>query len=145
MVSGPLEQSLTKVLAAVVLAACAGSSGGKVAAICRDGDCRTGSGQSTMPPDVVRGQRLADPRDPRYRLRVPPPHAVPGLRYLGIFKLCIDRAGAVQQVTVLRTTGVPAVDEEWMKTVRTWPHQPYVIKGTPSPYCYPLRLDVKVD
>jgi hypothetical protein len=96
-------------------------------------------------PRVVKGERLADTNDPRYRITLPAGFKGTASAYQGLFKVCVSREGAVRDVTVTESSGEPAVDAHWMQTIYTWPYRPYRIDGRPLPFCHPLKLNVKID
>jgi hypothetical protein len=93
---------------------------------------------------VGKGQLLSDMvNDPRYRPHVPLALAVPGSVYWGLYKICVDSEGKVHSVTPLKNAH-PDLDESWMALIRTLEHRPYTIGGKQLPFCYPLRLEVRV-
>jgi outer membrane biosynthesis protein TonB len=96
-------------------------------------------------PVVVKGERLGDPNDPRFRPIVPKKYAIPGKQYAGTFRICVSAQGTVSEVTTTTSTGEAEIDATWAKTIETWPYRPYSVNGRPLPYCHPLRLEVKVD
>jgi len=59
----------------------------------------------------------------------------------GLFKICVNKAGAVDEVSVLRSPA-RTVEGDFVSAIRTWTFQPYVIGGAPVSFCYPMRLAV---
>ncbi len=54
----------------------------------------------------------------------------------GIFKVCIDRAGAVQSAKTLKATGYPGYDAKLTSTIEaTWKYRPFLFEGKPAPVC----------
>jgi protein TonB len=97
-----------------------------------------------VPPSVGHAQRLVDASDPRHKPKVRPEHYRGGSLYWALFKLCVSDAGEVTQVETLKSTGVPEVDSDWSATIKSWPHRPYQVDGKPVPFCYPMRLEVRM-
>jgi hypothetical protein len=102
-----------------------------------------GSSVKFVPPTVGRGQVLIDPiHDPRYTPRLPPELDQEGKEFWALYKVCVDPAGTVYDVTMLKSAHA-LVDARWAALLQTWPHKPYVVNGTPVSFCYPLRLAVR--
>ena len=96
-----------------------------------------------VPPSVGKGQLLSDMvNDPRYKPQLPPALNKNGMVVWGTFKLCVDTAGDVFAVKILRSAD-PLVDADWVSVLRRLKHLPYTIAGQAVPYCYPLRLEVR--
>jgi hypothetical protein len=102
------------------------------------------AGSKFLPPNIGAGQLLVDVRDPRYSPTIRPEYRRVGAIYWALFKVCVSPAGQVARVTVLKSTSVKDVDGDWQKTIEGWPHRPYLINGQPVPFCYPLRLELRV-
>jgi hypothetical protein len=101
-------------------------------------------GAKMIPPKIGIGQRLANLRDPRHALRLRRELAVPGAYYWGLFKICVADSGQVHSVRVMKSTGVPAIDYDWVAAMKRWPYRPYSLNGRPVPFCHPLRADFRV-
>ena len=57
-------------------------------------------------------------------------------RIIGSFKLCLTVGGAIQTVTMLKSTGFPAYDNKILSTIRgSWRYRPYNVNGKPVPVC----------
>ena len=57
-------------------------------------------------------------------------------KVIGSFKLCISNAGAVTQVTQLKSSGFPAYDTKIINKMRTeWRYKPYMVNGKAVPVC----------
>ena len=56
-------------------------------------------------------------------------------RLVGAFKLCIDRAGGVSSVSVLKPTGAPRYDETILAKMGEWRYKPFVDAGAAVPVC----------
>jgi TonB family protein len=50
-------------------------------------------------------------------------------------KVCVDAAGAVEQVVILKASGFPAYDEALRAGVRAWRYRPFVINGSAVKVC----------
>jgi hypothetical protein len=97
-----------------------------------------------LPPQIGAAQLVSDMKnDARYQPKLPAVLDVPGQSYFALYKVCVDTDGAVYSVKTLKGAN-PAVDGDWLALVRTLRHKPYTINGGPVPYCYPLRLGVRV-
>jgi len=97
-----------------------------------------------IPPSIGKGQLVSDMvNDPRYRPRVPKSLATAGSVYWGLFKICVDTDGVVHSVALLKSAHVD-VDQQWISLLRTLEHHPYSIGGKVVPFCYPMRLEVRV-
>lgn len=53
-------------------------------------------------------------------------------------KLCIDIAGAVSRVDVMKSSGYPDYDALIIQQMQGWVYEPYVVDGTPQPTCMPV-------
>lgn len=56
-------------------------------------------------------------------------------KVIGSFQLCIDTAGNVTTVMVLKSTGFPDFDNKIIGELQTWTYRPYLIDGKPAPVC----------
>jgi hypothetical protein len=56
-------------------------------------------------------------------------------RVIGTFKVCIDTAGIVHDVRILRSTGIPSYDGRIVQTMSKWRYEPFVDDGKPAPVC----------
>ena len=102
-------------------------------------------GPTRPPPGAVvpTGGRLAvDPNREPYRPRLPPGLHRAGLVVAGTFRVCAAADGRVMEVSVIKSAD-PRVDEDWMKTLKTWRYEPFVVAGNPLPLCHKVRLDVR--
>ncbi|MEZ4366663.1 MAG: hypothetical protein R2939_10305 [Kofleriaceae bacterium] len=53
----------------------------------------------------------------------------------GLVRLCLDPRGAVADVALVRSTGLPGYDARLLAGVRTWRYRPYVLDGAAVPAC----------
>jgi len=97
-----------------------------------------------LPPHIGTAHRLADTQDPRYRPAIRREHYRGGSSHWGLFKICVSTAGKVTAVSLLKSTGVADIDGDWTRTIRSWPHRPFLLDGAAAPFCYPLRLEVRM-
>jgi hypothetical protein len=58
-----------------------------------------------------------------------------GRRVVGVFKMCIDTAGAVSRVDRLKSTGFAAYDRKLRGAMTTWRYRPYLVGGKAVPVC----------
>ncbi len=54
---------------------------------------------------------------------------------VGSFKLCVDVAGNVDDVRVLKSTAFPGYDQQLLAAIRTWAYRPYTVDGKAVPVC----------
>ena len=108
--------------------------------------CACRSGPQPPPPGsppVSSGGKLAvDPARPPYQPILPPVLHRAGLVVAGTFLVCAAADGRVNQVSVLHSAD-PRVDAAWMKTLKTWRYEPFVVAGNRLPLCHKVRLDVR--
>jgi hypothetical protein len=93
-------------------------------------------------PNVGVSQRISDLSDLRFRPTLPPALNRPGFKVSGVFEICVSVAGQVNDVKVLRSAD-PLVDGDWTTVIRRWQYRPFTLKGRPTPFCYPLMLEVQ--
>jgi hypothetical protein len=92
-----------------------------------------------LAPNVGLAQRLGEAD----KLTLPKALDQPGAVYWGLFKICVDTAGAVERVDVMKSTGqAEPLDQPWMTMMKTWHYKPYLVAGKAVPFCHPLRLQV---
>ena len=102
----------------------------------------TSAGPTLLPAQAARKLLLTDPsRDP-HRPRLPPSLEVGGARYVGLYRICVSSAGLVDSVKVNKSTGDPALDRQWMDTIRTWHYRPLELAGKRTPFCTVSTLEV---
>ncbi len=56
-------------------------------------------------------------------------------RVVASLKLCVDVAGKVEAVTVLKSSGLPAYDAKLSREIATWEYSPYEVDGHAVPVC----------
>ena len=56
-------------------------------------------------------------------------------RIVGSFELCVDAAGSVSHVALLKSSGFAAYDDRIVAGLHTWRYRPYVVDGTGVPVC----------
>jgi protein TonB len=57
-------------------------------------------------------------------------------RIIGSFKLCLTVAGAISNVSMLKSTGFPAYDTKIQSKMRNeWRYKPYMVNGKAVPVC----------
>ncbi len=55
-------------------------------------------------------------------------------------KVCIDRAGAISSVKVLKSSGFPAYDAKLTREINKWRYRPFSVNGTPTPVCSAIQF-----
>jgi hypothetical protein len=94
-------------------------------------------------PSVGRVQLAIDPNVPPYRPILPPEARRPGFVYWGLLKVCADAQGTVTRVTTIKPFSYLDLDQTVQETVRTWRYRPYLINGVPTPFCTPVRIELR--
>lgn len=56
-------------------------------------------------------------------------------RVIASAKLCIDTAGEVSEVRILKSSGYPSYDETIVSEMNQWAYRPYEIDGKPVAVC----------
>jgi hypothetical protein len=56
-------------------------------------------------------------------------------KIVGSYKMCVDATGAVDVVTVLKSTGLLRYDDFIVRSLRTWRYKPQLVGGKPSGVC----------
>jgi hypothetical protein len=97
-------------------------------------------GTKFVPPSAVEGERVAGEKYivPDDVDRIVMADEAPGreTRAAGSFRLCLDNAGQVVSVTMLRSTGIPNYDRKIIRTIlTTWRYRPFMIEGHPYAIC----------
>lgn len=102
-----------------------------------------GQGPVMLAPNVGVGQRDCDMiNDPRFRPSLPPALNRAGMLVWGMFKVCVNAQGKVQDVKVIKPAD-PLVNDDWMAKLRSCPYKPYSVNGRPVPFCHPVRVQVQ--
>ena len=102
-------------------------------------------GPAMLAPNIGSEQLAIDMQAPPHRITLPERLNAAGGVYWGLYKICVDTAGAVSNVTTVKSAGgepAGALDAHWMKAIKTWRYRPYTIAGAAVPFCYTLRLQV---
>ena len=50
-------------------------------------------------------------------------------------KLCLTRAGEVESVRIMKSSGFPAYDAKLDREIRKWHYRPFMVNGTAAPVC----------
>lgn len=105
---------------------------------CDDGAMASGDGCSpacraevvTVPAKLIEGHRISG------ESQIRPPDSVQAKmmgkaerRAVGTVHLCVDRAGAVRSLRVLRSTGYDEYDQRLISRMRDWRYRPYRLSG----------------
>lgn len=56
------------------------------------------------------------------------------------FKVCIDEAGGLTTVKIMKSSGFPAWDDAAVATIRAWSFSPWIKDGVGTPVCTMLEL-----
>jgi TonB family protein len=91
---------------------------------------------SLVRPEILRGLRVGGetaihpPRDVYEQMYRAGDHQV-----RASITLCLNERGTVAQVTLTRSTGYRAYDEQLVGAARRWIYNPYTVNGRPVPAC----------
>jgi protein TonB len=90
-----------------------------------------------VPPTLLEGSRIAGDKNIRPDDVTKTEIGRSGKdKVIGSYKLCISNAGAVTQVTQLKTTGFPSYDQKILTKMRSeWRYKPYMVNGKAVPVC----------
>jgi TonB family protein len=95
-----------------------------------------GSGSQNVPPTLLEGYRTRGSK-----LIVPDDDTKLAFQESGkdklitSYKLCVDTTGAVDRVSMLKTSGYPAYDAKIMRAMKGWGYRPYLVNGKAVPVC----------
>ena len=92
-------------------------------------------------PNVATGQLAVDPQADAHRVTLPAALSRAGMRLWALARICMNRKGEVEQVTLLRGAD-PTVDPLIVAALRTWRYRPYAIDGRPVPFCTNVRYEI---
>jgi TonB family protein len=56
-----------------------------------------------------------------------------------LLEICVSERGDVNDVVIRQSAG-DEVDAYVRESVRTWRYRPRMVKGTPMPFCHPIRV-----
>jgi hypothetical protein len=62
---------------------------------------------------------------------------------VGVFRVCVDEAGAVESVLPIQPTGLVSYDRKIVSTVHDWKYQPFLVDDKPTPVCFPITTVYK--
>jgi TonB family protein len=82
-------------------------------------------GNTKISPDVLTATQIARAGNPSV---------------IGVFNVCIDSAGNVADISVLRSTEFSSYDAKIQREIRGWRYQPVTLDGKPSPACTVVTL-----
>ena len=83
------------------------------------------SGDKNITPDDV--TRTEIQRSGKTQLMVP-------------VKVCIDRAGNIASVKIMKSSGFPAYDQKLTREISKWRYRPFSVNGTPTPVCSAIQF-----
>jgi hypothetical protein len=116
---------------------------------------QAGSEPLLVVPQVGSQQLLSDVTRPPDGLSLPTELEKRGQPYWGLYRVCVDSAGAVSHVSVLRSALDPAagltaetqkaadgLDARWIETIKKWRYRPHLVDGNPRAFCYAHRVQL---
>jgi hypothetical protein len=109
----------------------------------RSGDRPMPEGTVMLSPEHGASRRQNDPTVSPRRPIVPPGQGNRHGIVWGLYKICVDQAGAVAKVSTVKTSG-DQLDHDWSDIIRTWRYRPHLLGGQPTAFCYPTRVELLV-
>jgi hypothetical protein len=88
------------------------------------------------------GKRLTSMDEAAFAPSLPRELRRSGFTAWGLFKVCVDTAGSVIGVEVLKSALPGGLDGDWIAKIEGWRYAPYMIDGRPVSFCTPVRLQV---
>jgi hypothetical protein len=103
-----------------------------------------GTGTAPVPtkfvgPNVGQGLKISGDRGV-----MPIPLRKPGAVYQTLVKVCVSINGAVDKATIMKASD-PLADAEALRVVKTFRYRPFLVNGTPAPFCYPYMVEFKTE
>jgi protein TonB len=92
-----------------------------------------------LAPNVGEGQRLSGDKG-----IMPVPLRKPGAVYRLLVKVCVSAQGNVEKLTLMQASD-PLANEEALRVLRTWRFRPFLVNGTPAPFCYPQLVEFRTE
>ncbi|MGE0404113.1 MAG: energy transducer TonB [Kofleriaceae bacterium] len=90
----------------------------------------------TIPPKMLEANRIAGDKaivpDDETKTEMMRAHKD---KVIGTFKVCLDSAGTIREVRMLKSTGFSPYDEKIMSGIRAWKYKPYIADGKAVPVC----------
>jgi len=93
-----------------------------------------------MPPQFGALQRISGSEND---IKIPPSLNRAGASYIVVGKVCVSPAGAVDGVTIMKTSD-SLLNDAVTSNVRTWRFRPMRSNGVAAPFCYEATFDLKV-
>jgi periplasmic protein TonB len=91
-----------------------------------------------VPPGVAKALRVYDTFP-----RLPEPMRAAGAAYVVMVDVCVSHQGDVSDVTIEQ--GAPApLDRALRAAIRTWRYRPFLVAGTPTPFCHLVQIDYRM-
>ncbi|WP_428269646.1 energy transducer TonB [Haliangium sp.] len=56
-------------------------------------------------------------------------------RIVGVFKMCLNKAGGVSSIDMVKSSGYPDYDRKIRSKMQEWRYQPYMVNGQAIPVC----------
>ena len=92
-----------------------------------------------LPPNIGEAQKLSGERG-----FMPVPLRTPGAVYRLLIKVCVSTTGSVDKLTIMQPSD-PLANEEALRVLKSWRFRPFMVNGTPAPFCYPQRIEFRTE
>lgn len=98
-------------------------------------------GPRLLSSKLAHRQLITNPSSEAARIQVPELLRRTQERFGATVNLCIDAAGRVTQVSIVRSAG-PALDPQITRALSSWRYRPLMEQGKPVPFCYVLNYQL---
>ena len=92
-----------------------------------------------LAPNVGQGQILSGDKGV-----MPIPLRKPGAVYRLLVKVCVSTTGSVEKLTIMKGSD-PLAEAEALRVLKTFRFRPFLVNGTPAPFCYPHAVEFKTE
>jgi TonB family protein len=98
-----------------------------------------GAAAKFVAPNIGQGLKISGEKGD-----MPIPLRKPGALYQVLVKVCVSMSGSVDRVTIMKASD-PLADAEALRVVKTFRYRPFLVNGTPAPFCYPYMVEFKTE
>ena len=92
-----------------------------------------------LPPNVGQGQIISGDKGV-----MPVPLRKPGAVYRVLVNVCVSTTGNVDKLTIKKASD-PLADAEALRVLKTFKYRPFLVNGTPAPFCYLHMVEFKTE
>lgn len=88
-----------------------------------------------VPQVALEAQRISGEKDIQPPNDVATQMARTGKGTVGVVKMCLNNAGSVDKISVLKSTNYPSYDNKIKSKMREWRYRPFQVNGKAVPVC----------